>query len=192
MLKLVGEWLFLSDAVRFEEWLQPMEKQSSVTFIQSPPKKSSPRHVLSYLARYMTGGPISDRRLLRHEDGWVSFVARAGRKHGGSDETEEVEIPGPEFVRRWSLHILPKGYTKTRRFGGYSNHDAKRYMVECRELLYVVRGESASETGDGAERNFERRCPDCAALMHVIAGCTSPGWRTVMRSSFRPLWYDDG
>ncbi|MCP4854854.1 MAG: hypothetical protein GY903_10225, partial [Fuerstiella sp.] len=67
-----------------------------VTFIQAPPEHSSPEHVLRYLARYLprylTAGPISDRRLLRHEDGRVTFLARTGTTHGGSDETEEVEV----------------------------------------------------------------------------------------------------
>jgi len=66
----------------------------------------------------MTGGPISDRRLVSHEDGGVTFSARVGKTHGGSDETEDVPLSGTEFVRRWAMHILPKGYTKSRRFGG--------------------------------------------------------------------------
>ena len=77
--------------------------------------------VAKYLARYLTGGPISDRRLVSDEDGFVTFQARVGDKTGGSKETNFRSPPGAEFVRRWCLHILPKGYTKTRRFGGYSN-----------------------------------------------------------------------
>jgi len=86
----------------------------------------------------MIGGPISDRRLVSHEDGGVTFSACVGKTHGGSDETEDVPLSGAEFVRRWAMHILPKGYTKTRRFGGYSNHHRKRYIAECRELLAII------------------------------------------------------
>ena len=191
-LKLVGEWQYLADTDSFNEWLKPVEDQSWVTFIQSPPQESSPRHVLSYLARYMTGGPISDRRVLRHEDDQVVFLARVGTKHGGSDEVDEVELSGAEFVRRWSLHILPKGYTKTRRFGGYSNHHGNRYMAECRELLCDSGDESASDTDGDSDLQREHRCPDCDALMHVVSGCASPGWWRIMQGPFRPLWYDDG
>ena len=123
---------------RSTTWLKPLEEISWVTYIQPPPENSSPEHVVKYLARYLTGGPISDRRLVSHEDGIVTFSARIGKTHGGSDETEEVELTGAEFVRRWCLHILPKGYTKTRRFGGYSNHHRQRYIAECRELLAVA------------------------------------------------------
>ena len=122
-----------------------------VPYIQSPPTPdTTPDQVLKYLARYMTGGPISDRRLVAHEHGHVTFRARTGKQPGGSDETEDVRLPGAEFVRRWALHILPKGYTKTRRYGGYSNPHRQRYMTACRELLPDQQlqpgSESAGET----------------------------------------------
>ncbi len=68
-LMLDGEWAFLRDASAFAVWLMPLESVKWVTYIQAPPtKETSPDHILKYLARYMTGGPISDRRLLRHEN----------------------------------------------------------------------------------------------------------------------------
>jgi len=68
-------------------------------------------------------------------DGFVTFQARAGDRIGSRKETIHVRILGAEFVRRWCLHFFPKGYTKTRRFGGYSNHHRKCYIAECRQLL---------------------------------------------------------
>ena len=160
--------------------------------------------MLKYLARYMTGGPISDRRLLRHEHGHVTFSARKGTQAGGdADDVEEVMLPGVEFVRRWTMHILPKGYTKTRRFGGYSNHHRKRYMTACRELLPT--GEPAPETLPAipiAAGVQEYRCPKCESLLTgtsstgTLLTLTSrtdrPGWQTVMSGPQRPDWYDDG
>ena len=62
--------------------------------------------------------PISDRRLILHKNGQVTFGARTGNTPGGGRaETQAYTLSGREFVRRWSLHILPKGYVKTRRFG---------------------------------------------------------------------------
>ncbi len=47
--------------------------------IEPPPRDDSlPEHVLEYVARYLTGGPISDRRLIAHEQGHVAFRARTG------------------------------------------------------------------------------------------------------------------
>ena len=192
-LQLTGDWEFLRQKAAFEVWLERLEEKPWVTFIQAPPEHSSPEHVLRYLARYLTGGPISDRRLLRHEDGRVTFLARTGTTHGGSDETEAVDVSGAEFVRRWSLFIFPKGYTKTRRYGGYSNHHRKRYMAECRELRSISETStddpSSAATDDAAA---EPRCPQCETLLLCVSATEKSSWCDVMRSSFRPGWYDDG
>jgi hypothetical protein len=192
-LKLTGEWEFLRQTAEFEVWLEPLEDKSWVTFIQAPPEHSSPEHVLRYLARYLTGGPISDRRLLHHEDGRVTFLARTGTTHGGSDETEAVEVSGAEFVRRWSLFIFPKGYTKTRRYGGYSNYHRKRYLLDCAELLSVVADKPvAPDVTESAEYDGERRCPHCETILLCVSATEKSSWCDVMRSSVRPGWYDDG
>ncbi len=192
-LRLDGECAFLRDASAFEAWLMPLESVKWATHIQAPPKSSSPENVLKYLARYMTGGPISDRRLVRHENGMVTFSARTGTTAGGSDETEEVVVPGTEFVRRWAMHILPKGYTKTRRYGGYSNYHRKRYMAECRELLSI--SETSADdlsTAVADDAPAEHRCPQCESLMVCTSRRNRPGWAVVMIGSARPIWYDDG
>ena len=193
-LKLDGEWELLRDEAAFDEWLEPLESIDWVTFIQPPPSPNSPpENVLKYLARYMTGGPISDRRLVSYENGSVTFSARVGTTTGGSDETEDVELPAVEFVRRWSLHILPKGFTKTRRFGGFSNHHAKRYLTDCHALLSVKRGPVVTPSDANANGDDKsHRCPECGAGMYCVASSRSPGWRDVMSSVHRPWWYKDG
>ena len=107
-LKLEGDWAYLQDDDAFEEFLKPLESKSWVTYIQPPPTESSqPADIVKYLARYLTGGPISDHRLVSYENGQVTFTARTGTTQGGSDEIEKVSLPVQEFVRRWCLHILP-------------------------------------------------------------------------------------
>jgi hypothetical protein len=193
-LKLNGEWEYLRDTSAFEALLKPLEEKSWVTYIQSPPsEQSQPKHVLKYLARYMTGGPISDRRIVSDEGGMVTFTARKGTTTGGSDETEEVTITGAEFVRRWALHILPKGYTKTRRYGGYSNYHRKRYLAECQVLLSLNEPAAVVPPSEPADKTpYEHRCPKCESLMACTLSRENPGWRTVMSSPHRPNWYDDG
>jgi hypothetical protein len=84
-----------------------------VVYIQPPPQETSdPEDVLKYLARYMTGGPISDGRLIEVTGGRVYFWARSADKSG---RQVPVSLSTLEFVRSWTLHILPKGFTKARR-----------------------------------------------------------------------------
>jgi hypothetical protein len=196
-LKLTGEWSFLQSKAAFDDWLKPMEEKTWVAYIEPPPNENCPPELVAkYLARYLTGGPISDRRLVSDEDGFVTFQARVGDKIGGSKETIPVRIPGAEFVRRWCLHILPKGYTKTRRFGGYSGRHRKRYIAECRELLGSVAAVPADEATAAADSPVEedaddRRpcCPKCQARMQRIDFQRKPSWRIIMRGHHRPAWY---
>ena len=132
-------------------------------------------------------------------------MARAGTKPGGDRQQVPVELPGTEFVRRWSLHILPKNYFKTRRYGGYSNHHRKRYLAQCRDLLKLNDDEPNQvpdiESHDVPAVNLtdkpplreraECHCPKCGEAMLLIASTSRPSWRDVMRSKYRPRWYAD-
>ena len=75
-----------------------------------PHAHSDPEQVIKYLARYLTGGPISDRRILAHQDGQVVFSARSKSKKAGN-APRQVTMSGIEFTRCWAMHILPKGFT---------------------------------------------------------------------------------
>lgn len=181
----------------------PLETITWVAYIEPPPTAQSlPEQVLKYLARYLTGGPISDRRLISQENGEVTFRARTGRKTGGDPtDFEPVTLKGPEFVRGWSLHILPKGYVKTRRCGGYSNRHRQRYVSVCQALLRAAGiqprpADSHAELPDPAETSdadsTEPCCPTCGALMYCIAAQHRGHWFGIMNGPHRPGWYDDG
>jgi hypothetical protein len=160
-----------------------------VAYIEPPPNENCPPELVAkYLARYLTGGPISDRRLVSDEDGFVAFQARVGDKTGGSKQTIPARLPGAEFVRRWCLHILPKGYTKTRRFGGYGNHHRKRYLAECRALLGSVASVPAAADSPVEEHAEDRSpcCSKCQARMRPIDSRPKPSWRIVMYGINRP------
>ena len=208
-LKLDGDWSFLRSAAAFNAWLQPLETIDWVTFIQPPPTElSRPDEIVKYLARYLTGGPISDFRITNEDGHKVTFTARTGATHGGSDEIEEVTVPAVEFVRRWCLHILPSGYTKSRRFGGLSNHHAKRYLAQCRELLAAAAlAPSTTDSAPVAENTkpeskqelpdpnleidpFAHRCDHCAGRLILLIRSHRTSWRDVFSGASRPAWYD--
>jgi hypothetical protein len=204
-LKLDGEWSELRAAAAFEAWLKPLEELTWVTYIEPPPTaESTPEQVLKYLARYLTGGPISDRRLISHENGSVTFLARTGTTTGGGDgESEPYTLTGVEFVFRWSLHILPKGYTKTRRFGGYSNRHSERYLDECQSLLSTLKqaGSQLATTDDASlkstepcvvSESSEPCCPQCHKRMRLVAEAPPASWWRIMNSPWRPPWYSHG
>lgn len=192
-LKLEGDWQHLQDAEAFEEFIVPLEQQSWVTYIEPPPSETSePADVVKYLARYLTGGPISDRRIIAHDGRTVTFTARAGTTHGGSDETEDVDLSVLEFVRRWCLHILPAGFSRSRRFGGWSPRHRERYVAQCRQLLCLDAADSATTdriVGPQNDVASSRACPECGSELERLERVFRTSWREIFGSEFCPAWY---
>ncbi len=133
--------LEIDDLVQINAVLAEVQACDWVVYIQPPPTETSdPADVLKYLARYMTGGPISDRRLIEVKDGRVYFWARS---HDKSGRQVPVSLPILEFIRCWTLHILPKGFTKARRYGGWSNTRQATYQQQCEQLQPLSPSSSA-------------------------------------------------
>jgi hypothetical protein len=199
-LKLEGEFAHLRDEAAWRTWLDALRSIHWVSYIEPPPSEHcQPQHVMKYLARYLTGGPISDRRIVRADNREVTFKARAGTTVGGDRQQIEITLPTTEFVRRWSLHILPRGYTKTRRYGCWSNPRRETFLKLCREQLKASReflltpNATDIESSDAPETNIPAdeidQCPQCGNRMILQAAQEKPSWRHIMESPNRPAWY---
>ncbi len=184
--------------------MSELETVEWVSYIEPPPHEDCRLdNVLKYLARYLTGGPISDSRIIAADERQVTFLAREGKVMGGQREQIPVTLSTVEFTRRWSLHILPKGYTKARRFGGWRNRRTGEYVERCAMLLERLAASLLPEalSFDGilfeqdidtaAEANALQspQCPHCGSVMRQTASTVKPSWREVMHSSYRPNWY---
>ena len=164
-----------------------------VVYIQPPPKDTSdPADVLKYLARYMTGGPISDRRLIEVKDGRVYFWARS---HDKSGRQVPVSLSTLEFVRSWTLHILPKGFTKARRYGGWSNTRQAAYQQQC-DRLQPVPPSTAVDLADPRTPVSDvlpdavRKCPRCETEMEQESHTRRPSWRVLFYGPDHPRWME--
>ena len=85
------------------------------------------REVLNYLARYIFRVAISNSRLQQIDNGQVTFRYRDNR----TQQLQRLTIPGAEFIRRFLLHVLPRGCAKVRYYGLWS--------PTCRPLLEQAR-----------------------------------------------------
>ena len=185
-LRLEEEWAVLLSSSELEAWLDKVIQSNWNVFIEGPPHgKSDPVQVLKYLARYMTGGPISDRRIIGDENDHVTFWARSKNK-ADSNRSRPFELPGKEFVRRWSMHVLPKGYTRSRSYGGYHGVKRQDYLNRCRELLAVLQCSESpdlsepAEWTDAAERPSPK-CRNCKLSMCCIVDEPRPSWREIFQ-----------
>jgi len=184
-LRLHEEWSQLHDGRLRRDWLKSLRQFDWNVFISGPPNgKSDPEQVLKYVARYLTGGPIRDARIVGQSHDQVTFSARSKDKSQGNPQVEHA-IPGAEFIRRWSLHILPKGFPRSRRYGGYHGSRCAWYLETCRELLRLKEAfpQALQPPEDASDVAHRPRCPRCQERMELVEHLPRPSWRDVFRGN---------
>ena len=99
-----------------------------------------PEQVVSYLGRYTHRVAISNHRLVSNENGKVSFRWKDYRKskNGEGNPCSTMELDAHEFIRRFLLHVLPRGFVRIRRYGILANRRRGAKLAKCRELLGVA------------------------------------------------------
>ena len=83
---------------------------------------AKPEHVIQYLGQYTHRVAITNQRILNISDTHVTFIAKDYRD---KSKQKPVKLEGVEFLRRFCLHVLPKGFVKIRRFGIYHHTPPK-------------------------------------------------------------------
>ena len=99
--------------------------------VRDPVKK--PDHVLEYLARYTHRVAIANSRIKELKDGMVTFTYK-NRKKG---RTEALTITAVEFIRRFLLHSLPRGFVRIRHYGFLANRNRSQNLSAIRRLMGV-------------------------------------------------------
>ena len=200
-LKLEGQLAPLQDPLAWKAFTDSLSEHDWCVFIEPPPTRdSSPEHVLKYLARYMTGGPISDRRLVSCENDVVTFLARSKDKSKPKHQVRE-KLSGVEFTRRWSLHILPKSFTRTRCYGGFSGRYRNRFIALCQQITPKSAAgqppDPATEHPPAQPREVELvlddrapTCPHCQQKMSPISQRPRPSWRDLFYGPLHPTWFE--
>jgi hypothetical protein len=201
-LKFGGKFAHLRDEQAWEAFCQELASVDWVSFIQPPPTPTcSAEQVIRYLTRYLTGGPISDHRIVSADAQEVTFMARQGERTGGDREQLPVTLSTLEFIRRWCQHIQSDQLTKTRYFGGWSGQRRTKYLQRCRELLGQTDSELAGKepsaegdrySGDQSEGDDSLRCPQCDQVSLVLVSETArPSWNRVLwhLDDSCPSWY---
>jgi hypothetical protein len=120
--------LTLPDA--FSHFLRELGHKVWVVFAKPP--FGGADHVLNYLARYTHRVAISNHRLVAFENQRVSFLWK-DYAHGGKNKI--MTVPADEFLRRYLLHVLPKGLVRIRHFGLFANRRRAASLQRCRSLL---------------------------------------------------------
>jgi hypothetical protein len=153
--------------------------------VHCEPSMASAEHVVKYLGQYTHRVAITNQRILNIDLGKVTFIAKDYRDRAVK---KPVTLDGVEFLRRFTLHILPKRFVKIRRYGIY-NQTVKRNMVLrfTPEKKISNKPKEKSQSTETKQQRFERLtgvnlclCPACKTgkmiTVRELPRIRSPGW----------------
>lgn len=140
-LRFHGKLGPLADPSTFAHLIYDARRKPWVVYAKPP--FGGPEPVLKYLARYTHRIAISNARLLSLSENAVTF---AWKDYRGGGCSREIRLAPVEFVRRFLLHVLPKGFVRIRRYGLLANSQRQKRLARCREIL----GENAQASSDAA------------------------------------------
>jgi Putative transposase/Transposase zinc-binding domain len=143
----------LAEANRFAEFIRKLHRQEWVVYTK--PSFGGPEQVLRYLGRYTHRVAISNHRLVSFDGDQVTF---RWKDYAHGNKKRKMTVSAEEFLRRFLLHVLPKGFVRIRHFGFLANFQRAASLELCRQLLDmapIVRSTETSHTSSA------RLCPSC-------------------------------
>jgi hypothetical protein len=148
--------------------------------VYAKPPFGGPEYVLQYLGRYTHRVAISNHRLVSFTEGKVTF---RWRDSAHNNEQKLLTLALDEFLRRFLLHLLPKGFVRIRNFGFLANRRRAALLPLCLHLLGTAQEPPADQ--NAACSNGLWRCPKCGGPMVVVERLSaaeiqlrSPPWLT--------------
>jgi Putative transposase len=164
-----GDLKLLAQPKIFAAWLRPLHRQDWVVYLKRP--FGGPEYVVHYLGRYTHRVAISNHRLVSFADGKVTFRWCDSAHH---NEQKLLTLSSDEFLRRFLLHILPKGFVRIRNFGFLANRKRAELLPLCFHLFGATpQPQVASHPSDTKNSSPSWRCPKCGGPMRVIERFTA-------------------
>jgi len=168
-LCLPGALQSLADDKTFRSFLRTLHENKWVVYAKPP--FGGPQHVLHYLARYTHRVAISNHRLVSFADGKVTF---RWKDYAHGNQQRLMTLTADEFLRRFLLHTLPRGFVRIRFFGFMTHRRRAALLPVCRNLL-EANPQHGTPTLEPAR--FVKRsawlCPLCRGAMVVIERFTA-------------------
>jgi hypothetical protein len=166
-LNFHGDLTCLAQPKIFAAWLRTLFRKDWVVY--SKPPFGGPEHVLQYLGRYTHRVAISNHRLVSFAEGKVTF---RWRDSAHNNEQKLMTLSLDEFLRRFLLHLLPKGFVRIRNFGFLANRRRATLLPLCFHVLGSAQP-TEQELSTDHDANDLRRCPECGGPMVVIERLTA-------------------
>jgi hypothetical protein len=167
-LAFFGDHAALADRTAFAAFLAPLRKTDWVVYAKEP--FGGPQAVLAYLSRYTHRVAISNRRLIAADATGVTFKWKDYRIEAPA-RYKTMTLPTHEFIRRFLMHVLPKGVHRIRHYGLFANANRAANIARARELLAMPTRVTESETVSSETDQppmLPTPCPCCGGRMIII------------------------
>ncbi len=134
-----GTIAYLAEPPAFQRLLASLRAREWWVYAKRP--FGGPEQVLAYLGRYTHRVAISNHRLLALKDGHVTF---SWKDYTRGNQHRAMTLTSDEFIRRFLLHVLPRGFQRLRQFGLLANRRRRYKLALCRQLLGSEAGHTVS------------------------------------------------
>jgi hypothetical protein len=162
-LAFFGNHAPLANVQAFAAYLAPLRKTEWVIYSKRP--FGGPSAVLAYLSRYTHRVAIANSRLIALDNNGVTFRWKDYRIKG-RNRYKLMTLATDEFIRRFLIHVLPRGFHRIRHYGLFARTSCADNIARARELLAVPNHQA--EPADATEGNEPHPCPHCGGRMIII------------------------
>jgi len=154
----------------FAAHLAPLKRKN--WFVYAKPPFSGPEAVLAYLARYTHRVAIANSRLIALDERGVTFRYKDYRRNGQA-RYRTMTLSAEEFIRRFLLHVLPKGFHRIRHYGLLASAGCKANIARAKQLMAAampaVDPPAAHDAADPQTTTDHRPpCPCCGGRMIIV------------------------
>lgn len=160
-LVLAGDLAELRNQQAFRRFLEPLLQKEWVVYAKAPFR--GPEHLLHYLARYTHRVAISNHRLIDFDGSAVTF---RWKDYAHGNKKRKMTLEAHEFLRRFLLHTLPRGFVRIRSFGFLAGPRRAKSLALVRQLLPQPATQTDQPAVITAKPGF--RCPVCGTPMVMV------------------------
>jgi putative transposase/transposase-like zinc-binding protein len=168
-LRFFGEHADLLEAGAFAAFLAPLRTTRWFVYCKKP--FAGPQAVLAYLARYTHRVAIANSRLIAADDNGVTFKWKDYRFEG-RERYKTMTLAPDEFIRRFLIHVLPKGFHRIRHYGLLASAARQANIARVRELLAASEPptlpDPTTKATAPAPNDHRPPCPCCGGRMIVV------------------------
>jgi hypothetical protein len=166
-LKFFNQYARLAERKAFARYLAPLRRRKWYVYSKRP--FGGPEAVLAYLSRYTHRVAISNRRLIAFDQNGVTFSYKDYRADGRA-RYKVMTLATNEFIRRFLIHVLPKGFHRIRHYGLLAKSSCADNLARARELLAVPQPQGKPDDAAGLDdpATNSHSCPCCGGRMMII------------------------